>query len=210
MASTLSPSAMNSILVDVASIPSELTQEEFLSMVAEVIHTYITVYFVGFFILDSESGWAVFHSGTPGEFTDTFLQQGFRLLVKYPQNWMDWMGNIFHNQKIYCVGAETLIYSLPTEWRQSPNVASGREEMPPLWGGPLLPETRWELYLPLRAGSEVKGVLWINRSTISRFELEDIIHFQLLADQLSTRLWSQQSGDVSGDARLEPSNPTTG
>jgi GAF domain-containing protein len=195
--SVLTLSAANSILVEISSIPDGLEQQDFLNRVVQVIHAHVKVYFVGFFVLDPDERWVVFRSGSAGKATDSFLRHGHKLDINHPQGWM---GNVVHGHEILLVGLDeqkVLTYSLSTESHWSLDVEFKQEHGPLRWGGPLLPETRWELFLPLRSEKKVKGILWIHSSEISGFEMEDIILFQLLADQTSARLWLSNLDVVS-------------
>jgi putative methionine-R-sulfoxide reductase with GAF domain len=53
------------------------------------------------------------------------------------------------------------------------------------FGSPLLPETRWELAVPLRIEGKVIGVLKIDGADRDSFKYEDAKPIQIIADRVA-------------------------
>jgi GAF domain-containing protein len=71
----------------------------------------------------------------------------------------------------------------------------------------LLPETRAELALPIREGTQITGVLDIQSVAVNSFSKSDIQALQIMADLLATairnaRLFKEQAGTVQENERL--------
>jgi hypothetical protein len=190
----LTLSAVNAILAKISRIPNVARQADFLGQVAQAIHSHAEIYFIGFLALSPDDEWSVFCGGSVGRYTDWMLSRGFKIELSLDSYYGAWIRRVIYDHQILQVGLEgerMLIYSLLATLPWSLDIAfKGDEGRPFLWGAPLLPETRWELFLPLRSEDGVKGVIWIHSADAdSEFELQDIVLFQLLTDQITGRLW---------------------
>lgn len=176
MPNTISLSAVNSILSKIALL-TDGEQDHFLKQVIEIIHTYVDIYFLMFFLRETGSEWVIFRAGTSGEASNLLLSVGHRLKID----------TAVSVDKIVLRGRNVSIYSLPIT---SPNNLDIQleENQSPNYLSPLLPETRLEFLLPLRLEEKIIGAWHICSSRDDGFELDDIIYFQLLADQIAVRL----------------------
>ncbi|MBI1881300.1 MAG: GAF domain-containing protein [Chloroflexi bacterium] len=156
----------------------DLEQDEFLKHITEIIHTYVNISFLMFFVLDSDGEWVKFRTGTSGETTNFLLTKGYQLKA----------GMAVFVDKIGLQSRNIFIYSLPTEAQNNLDIQL-KEDQVPNYFSPLLPETRSLLSLPLRFRGKLVGAWHICSSRDEGFELEDILHFQLLADQIAVRLF---------------------
>jgi len=75
---------------------------------------------------------------------------------------------------------------------------------------PLLPDTRWELALPLNAGGDVIGVLKIEGTDIDSFGYEEAKPIQRVADSVAEKLADTIAAGLRlGDNDLEENNIPT-
>jgi transcriptional regulator with GAF, ATPase, and Fis domain len=176
MPNTISLSAANSILSKIALL-TDNEQDQFLKQVTEIIHTYVDIYFLMFFLLETGSEWVIFRVGTSGEASNTLLSKGHRLKI----------GTAVSVDKIVLRGQDISIFSLPITSSNNLEIQF-EENQSPNYLSPWLPETRLELLLPLRFEEKIVGAWHISSVRDDGFELDDIIHFQLLADQIAVRL----------------------
>ncbi len=178
-------SALNAILIGLYKLDkttsAEIDREQWLDKVIGIVHSHVDIYFLGFYILDPERREAIFETGT-GQAGKVIRQKGHRLLAKYPK-----LNELVNENKFWIQGDEVLTYSLAQNppWNLEIKFELSENMILP---SNLLPDTRWELFLPLRKEYQALGVLWIHTSNEMGFSLEDITHFQFLADQISIRL----------------------
>ncbi len=176
-------SSVNAILLEISSVSSELEQDQFLSNVIAIIHAHVEIYFIGFYLLDLEKECVAFRAGS-GQAGEYLRSSGHYFPIKASR-----VEKVVLANKIHLMSSEILTYSLPEEpWWSLDIKFAANEGLN--YVSPLLPETRWELFLPLRDQEKAMGIVWINTAEISGFSIEDIIYFQLLADQIAGRLRS--------------------
>lgn len=176
MSKLINLTKVNAILSEISLLQDD-EQDQFLKHVIEIIHTYVDIYFLKFFLLDPESEWVIFRVGTSSEATDIMLARGYRLKVATAA----FVG------KIVLTGEHRLTYSLPTEPPYSLDIRFEADQGIN-YVSPLLPEARSTLFLPLRFEGKLVGAWDISSSEFDGFELDDIVYLQLLADQLTVRL----------------------
>jgi GAF domain-containing protein/HAMP domain-containing protein len=120
-------------------------------------------YHAGIFLLDDAREYAVLRSAT-GEGGQAMLERGHRLKV----------------------GQEGIVgyVSGTGEPRISLDVGSDAVH----FKNPILPETRSEMGLPLRAGDTIIGVLDVQSKQAAAFDQDDITILQIMADQLAVAI----------------------
>jgi GAF domain-containing protein len=84
------------------------------------------------------------------------------------------------------VGSESIIGSVTKSGE--PYIADDVSTDPLHQAHPLLPETRTELGIPLKAGDRVIGALDVQHTTAHTFTADDIAVLQILADQLAVAI----------------------
>ena len=175
MPKTLSLSDVNTILLKISDL-HDVEPNQFLRYITEIIHTQVDIYFMGFYLLESDGKWVVFRIGTSGEFTERMLELGHQFKA-----------DAIAVNKITLLNSHRLTYTLSTDPRNNLD-ARLETDRAPNYVSPLLPETRSNLSLPLRIQENLIGLWQIKSSKENAFEIDDIIHFQFLADQISVRL----------------------
>ena len=190
-------SALNAILIELCTIealfaPNEMGRRQLLDKIIEIIHSHIEIYFLGFFTLDMEEAVATFEAGS-GEVGKALQSRGYQLPTEN-----DRVNKLINENELSIRGDESLIYSLAKSpaWNLNIKLKLARIGN---FGSPLLPDTRWELFLPMRDKQKVIGIFWVHTGDISGFSMEDITHFQFLADQISVRL---QRLSIKDDSHL--------
>lgn len=176
MSKLINLTTVNAILSEISLLRDD-GQDQFLKHVIEIIHTYVDIYFLKFFLLDPESEWVIFRVGTSSEATAIMLSKGYRLKVTTA---------VFVG-KIVLTSEHRLTYSLPTEPPYSLDIHFEADQGLN-YVSPLLPKERSMLFLPLRFQGKLVGAWHISSSEFDGFELDDIVYLQLLADQLTVRL----------------------
>ena len=175
MPKILTLSDVNTILFKIAYL-RDVEQNQFLSHITEIIHTQVDIYFTGFYLLEFEGKWIVFCTGTPGEITEIMSKRGHQFKA-----------NAIAANKITLLNSNRLTYTLSTNPNDNLSVKLETDHGPN-YLSPLLPETRSNLSLPLRIQEKLIGLWQIESSKENAFEIDDIIHFQFLADQISVQL----------------------
>ena len=145
------------------SISSVLDTQSLLQQVVDLIHDQLGLYYVGVFMLDENSQFAVLRSGT-GEAGKNMIAAGHRLPV----------------------GGTSMI-GQATVTRQ-PRIALDVGSEPAHFNNPNLPLTRSELALPIIGRAQVLGALTIQSDQPDAFDENDILILQGIADSLATAL----------------------
>jgi GAF domain-containing protein len=141
--------------------------DELLDRSVSLIKDRFALYYVGLFLIDSESERAVLRAGT-GEAGQIQIRQQHHLEV----------------------GGRSLVGGATGDGRPriSQDVSADSEWRP----NPLLPETRSELALPLQVRGRVIGALTVQSTAPRRFTPEVISILQTLADQLAVAIENAQ------------------
>ena len=142
---------------------SLLDPDLLLRRVVDVIRERFDLYYVGLFLLDEERRFAVLRAGT-GEAGRQMLARGHRLEVG---------GNSMIGQ---CVASG--------EARIAMDV--GMEAIH--FDNPLLPKTRSELALPLRARGRIIGAMTVQSEEEAAFDETDVAIMQAMADQVAVAI----------------------
>ena len=120
-------------------------------------------YHSGIFLLDDAREYAVLRSAT-GEAGQTMLERGHKLKV----------------------GQEGIVGFVSGTGEPRISLDVGEDAVH--FKNPILPETRSEMGLPLRAGDTVIGVLDVQSKQAAAFDQEDITILQIMADQLAVAI----------------------
>lgn len=190
-------SALNAILIELCTIealfaPNEMGRRQLLDKIIDIIHSHIEIYFLGFFTLDMKEAVAAFEAGS-GKVGKVLQSRGHQLPTENNR-----INKLINENELWTRGDVSLIYSLAPSpsWNLNIKLKLACIEN---FGAPLLPNTSWELFLPMRDKQKVIGIFWIHTDDISGFSIEDITHFQFLADQISVRL---QRLSIKDDSHL--------
>ena len=137
--------------------------DEMLSRVAGLIRERFGLYYVGVFLVDENGRNAVLRAGT-GEAGRIMVEGGHKLAV----------------------GGASMVGWVCANERARIALDVGQEAV--RFANPLLPETRSEMALPLRAREHVLGVLDIQSTLAQAFDEKDITALQGMADQIAVAL----------------------
>jgi hypothetical protein len=132
--------------------------------------------------LDDKKEGIFFRAGS-GQIGELIRSQGLYIPIE-----SSFAQDILTGKEIRKKGREEIwTYSLPDEHAWGLEIKLKKHEVT-ITGSPLLPDSRWELFLPLRGREETIGMIWIHTAEMAGFSLEDTTHFQFLADQIAVRL----------------------
>lgn len=153
---------ITAILDGIASIPDSSEQDKIMNQLVEVIREKGGFYFVSLYLVDVDKKWVILRAGT-GAMGEVLLSTE----LKYRLDSSSIIGNaVFEND------IKLLDYNHREAW----------------FASPLLPETRWELAVPLRVEQEVIGVLKIDGMDKDGFELDKAKPIQQVADRVAEKL----------------------
>jgi GAF domain-containing protein/CheY-like chemotaxis protein/HAMP domain-containing protein len=162
------------LAAEVSRAASELTDiDTLLPQVAELVRARYDFYYAGLFLLDELGASAVLRAGT-GAAGRMMLARGHRLEVG-GQSMVGWVTARNLPRIALDVGVEAVRFS-----------------------NPLLPDTRSEAALPLRAAGRLIGALDVQSTRAAAFSEDDLAALQGLADQVAiaidnARLYSQET-----------------
>jgi GAF domain-containing protein/HAMP domain-containing protein len=142
---------------DIASLEN---LDDLLKMAVNLIRDRFGYYHTGIFLLDDQREYTVLRAAT-GEAGSSMLERGHKLRTG-------------ETGIVGYVAGEGL-----------PRIALNVGEDAQFFRNPLLPETRSEMALPLKAGGKVIGVLDVQSRQPGAFTQEDIDVLQTMADQLA-------------------------
>jgi GAF domain-containing protein len=131
--------------------------------VVDTIRERFGLYYVGLFLLDERAEYAVLRAGT-GDFGHVMLLQGHKLAVG---------------------GGSMIGQCVNSNQRMVLQSTAGRVVR---FDNPLLPDTRSELALPMRATGRVIGAMTIQSSRESAFDEQYISTLQTVADQVAVAI----------------------
>jgi GAF domain-containing protein/HAMP domain-containing protein len=141
---------------------SILERERLIRQVVDLIRDRFDLYYVGLFLLDEFSEWAVLQAGT-GEAGQALVSRGHRIPVG--EGMIGWA--IAHGQARVAelAGADAVRLATPE-----------------------LPETRSEAALPLRSREQVLGALTVQHTEPGAFDEDTMAVLQTMADQVAVAL----------------------
>ena len=140
-----------------------LDVEALLTQTADLIRRQFDLYYVGIFLVDEDSRWAVLRAGT-GEAGQKMLAANHRLEVG-GASMIGWCTAHGQARIALDVGAEAVRFDNPT-----------------------LPHTRSEMALPLVSRGRVIGAMTIQSTRPAAFSQEDVTALQTMADQLANAI----------------------
>jgi GAF domain-containing protein len=142
---------------------SVLDPDELLRQVADLVRERFDLYYVGLFLLDEAQRQAVLRAGT-GEAGRQMMAQGHKLAV----------------------GGDSMIGQCVV--RNEARIALDVGQDAVRFNNPLLPNTRSELALPLRARGQVLGAMTVQSYRAAAFDESSIAVLQTMADQVAAAL----------------------
>ena len=144
---------------------SILDPEQLIAKVVELIRERFDLYYVGLFLADEHSQWAVMRAGS-GEAGQAMLARGYRIpLGEAPSGMIGW--SIQHAEARVALDAD------------KDEVRLVAEE---------LPDTRSEAALPLRSRGRVLGALSVQSKELAAFDQAAVAVLQTMADQVAVAL----------------------
>ena len=146
---------------------SVLDLENLLPKVVETVRERFDLYYVGLFLLDQESHFAVLRAGT-GDFGQLMIAQGHKLAV----------------------GGDSMIGQCILAGQPGIQLDVGKAAI--RFNNPLLPYTRSELALPLRSRGKIIGAITIQSTKAAAFDDAYISVLQVMADQVATAIENAQ------------------
>ena len=146
-----------------STINQDLAAENLLQEFVEVVQQRLDLYYVGVFLVDETSKFAVLHAGT-GEAGQNMLAQNHQLEI----------------------GGKSMISWCITQ--RQPRIALDVGQDAVRFDNPHLPLTRSELAFPLKTANEVIGAVTVQSSHPAAFDQDDIIILQGMADGLATAI----------------------
>ncbi|HSJ57764.1 MAG TPA: GAF domain-containing protein, partial [Anaerolineae bacterium] len=145
------------------AVSSILEANVLIQQVVEVIREEFDLYYVGLFLVDDTSDWAVLRAAT-GEGGKAMLERGHRLRVS-EESMVGW--SVAHGELRVAQEASADSVRLAT---------------------PELPETRSEVALPLRSRGKIIGALSVQGREPDAFDQDSLVVLQTMADQVAVAL----------------------
>lgn len=157
---------------------SILNPDELIQQAVNLIQERFDLYYVGLFLLDETSRWAVLRAGT-GKAGRTQVEQNYKLDVG-GESMIGWCMAHALARIVQDVAGEAAHYV-----------------------NPLLPQTRSEMALPLISRGRVIGAMTIQDSREAAFSEEDVSVLQTMADQLASAIENASLFEQSQQALAE-------
>jgi GAF domain-containing protein/HAMP domain-containing protein len=142
---------------------SVLDPDELLHQVVDLVRKRFNLYYAGLFLLDDEQRFAVLHAGT-GSAGREMLAREHKLAV----------------------GGNSMIGQCTDRGEARIALDVGEEAV--RFENPLLPYTRSEMALPLRARGQIIGAMTVQSAEEAAFDEADIVIMQTMADQVAVAL----------------------
>jgi GAF domain-containing protein len=155
---------------------------ELLTVVASTTSDKLGFYHVGIFLLDENRQYAVLRAA------NTKSKGGLQMLARH------------HQLK---VGGTGIVGYVSQSGQPRIALDTGADAV--FFNNPDLPNTRSEMALPLKVGTQVVGVLDVQSTLSSAFSEEDLTTFSTLANQLATVILAMQEGE-SGKSTSRTAN----
>ncbi|HKJ28110.1 MAG TPA: GAF domain-containing protein, partial [Anaerolineales bacterium] len=145
------------------SLGTILDPKELLNTVADLIQTRFNLYYVGVFLIDEFSRYAILQAGT-GEAGQTMLSENHRLSIG-GSSMVGWATS--HNE---------------------PRISMDVEQEAVRFKNPHLPLTRSELAIPIAIGKQVLGAISVQSVEPNAFDDDDITILNSIGDSLAIAL----------------------
>ena len=161
----LQQAAQLRLIADISQrVLSILDPEALLDYAAKAIQTQFNYYYVDIFLTDPDNEYVAFHTSSHSEYMRKWQERRMR----------------------FRIGQEGITGHVAATG--SPHLANDALSDPLYIADDLLPHTRSELAVPIRAGDRVLGVLDLNSEQLHAFGEQDLFVTQSLADQLALGL----------------------
>jgi GAF domain-containing protein/HAMP domain-containing protein len=142
---------------------SVLDPDELLHQVVDLVRKRFNLYYAGLFLLDDEQRFAVLHAGTGGA--------GQEMLAR---------------EHKLAVGGNSMVGQCTARGEARIALDVGEEAV--RFENPLLPYTRSEMALPLRARGQIIGAMTVQSAQEAAFDEADIAIMQTMADQVAVAI----------------------
>lgn len=153
------------LIADISQrVLSILDPEALLDYAAKTIQTRFDYYYVDIFLTDPKNEYIAFHTSSHSE---------------YMRHWQE-------SRLRFRIGQEGITGHVAATG--TPHMANDTLSDPLYIADDLLPHTRSELAVPIRAGDRILGVLDLNSDQLNAFDEHDLFVMQNLADQLALGL----------------------
>jgi len=154
---------------------STLSLDQLLESIVYTLRDRFNFYHVSLFLLDPNRRWAVIREST-GEAGQEMKQRGHKLAV----------------------GSRSVVGSVIATGE--PLIISDTAKSPLHFPNPLLPDTRAEMGIPLKLGTQVIGALDLQSNQANAFNQDDLSVLQILADQIAIAIENARAYEVSQKA----------
>lgn len=154
---------------------STLAMDTLLGNITKLVIERFRFYHVSIYLLDESNNFAVI-SESAGEASSELKEKGYRLAV----------------------GSHSIIGTVTSSG--DPIIVDDVTSHPLYYPHPLLPETRAEMTLPLKAGNRTIGALDIQSNQANAFSSSDLAVFQILSDQIAVGIENARSYELSQKA----------
>jgi GAF domain-containing protein len=171
------------LLNALAALPESLDEEQFLWQAVETIKE-AGLYFTAVYLADFNDGLFYMRAGS-GEAGRIRVSQGHRLSIQTP-----WVHHTILSNQITLINnveRTRFLFSILQSEQGTPLLSPVETEQVQL-PTPLLPDTKWQLFLPLRNETGLRGILEVQSAAPTAFTADEILTFQLLADQIGARI----------------------
>lgn len=157
---------------------STLAMDVLLGNITKLVVERFSFYHVSIYLLDDSKNFAVI-SESAGEAAAELKEKGYRLAV----------------------GSRSIIGSVTADG--TPIIVNDVATHPLYYPHPLLPDTRAEMTLPLKAGDRIIGALDIQSKQSNAFGESDLAVFQVLSDQIAVGIENARSYELAQKAYEE-------
>lgn len=177
------------IVTDISSINSDSHKSKFMKEIVELINQYLNIYLVGIFLLDKKQQVAIFKAGT-GKLGEFLLSHNHQIPLNPPSDLVE--GVLLNEIRIVNGWSQKVFkYSLPTQIETHTisdldlhkDYTDDAESISKT--SVQLPVSKWEVFFPLRTQKEIFGGLYMQMTDANQFDMDEVIKYQILADQIS-------------------------
>lgn len=164
----------------------EFGKDNYWNNIAETIAQTIGIYFIGIYLSDSNNEYVVFKGGS-GEAGKAFLKIGFRCKIINGKHQSWHAGTAAYLKEIQLINwAKGKIFGYEMIEDKVVN-RKLLDEIGMFWG-PQLPLSQGELFIPIRAGQRIIGILEINLDIEPEFTEEEIVRLASLTNHIASTI----------------------
>ena len=159
-------------------------KDEFLHLFVENTASTLNLYFVGIHFIDESKENLVFYTGS-GIIGDKLFKHKHKVKLVPESYYANQNSPAAYNGEIRLVdwiGFKILSYKVANDSIQEIDSEHISDQY---FCSPMLPESRTELYLPLRLGKQTIGTLEMDFSVASTFSVNEVENLQFLANELA-------------------------